>query len=165
MTFDDSIKILFDEEGGYVNNPADPGGETNFGISKRRYPNVDIKNLTREQAAQMYHSDYWLPLGCDNLPPMLACNLFGAAVNEGKGTAAKQLQEILGITADGIIGNGTIDAVKVYVKNHGELILCILFNVAVAQYYISLKNYPIFGKGWLKRLFDIYGKSIIANAG
>jgi len=57
--FNLAIPIVLANEGGYVNNPSDPGGETNFGISKRAYPLLDIKNLTAEQAAELYRHDYW----------------------------------------------------------------------------------------------------------
>jgi len=73
-------------EGGYVNNPDDPGGETNMGISKRSYPNEDIKNMTIERAEIIYFNDYWLPTGCEdeNVSPKLALALFDTAVNCGR---------------------------------------------------------------------------------
>lgn len=58
--FNVAIKVVLVNEGGYVSNPSDPGGETNYGISKRAYPNVDIKNLTQDAAAEIYRHDYWL---------------------------------------------------------------------------------------------------------
>jgi len=70
-------------EGGYVNDAADPGGETNMGISKRAYPAVDILNLTREQAGDIYHRDYWLACACDTLDQGAALALFDTAVNVG----------------------------------------------------------------------------------
>ena len=60
-TFDEIIEVVLEHEGGYVNDPHDAGGETNFGIAKRWYPDVDIKNLTKEQAKKIYHQDYWSP--------------------------------------------------------------------------------------------------------
>ncbi len=62
ITFDDAFTRLLGNEGGYVNDPRDPGGETNWGISKRSYPTVDIKNLTRTQAEDIYMHDFWEPL-------------------------------------------------------------------------------------------------------
>jgi lysozyme family protein len=61
--FDQAFTRLLGHEGGYVNNPADPGGETNWGISKRSYPQVDIKALTQQQAKWIYQRDFWDPLG------------------------------------------------------------------------------------------------------
>lgn len=59
VSFDTAIEYVLQNEGGYVNDPADPGGETNFGISKRSYPNVDIRNLTRDGAKAIYLRDFW----------------------------------------------------------------------------------------------------------
>ena len=71
-------------EGGYVNDPDDPGGETKYGISKRAYPQEDIKNLTRERAEFLYKRDYWDPLDLDKYPQDMAIVLFNVAVNMGK---------------------------------------------------------------------------------
>ena len=71
-------------EGGYVNDPDDPGGETKYGISKRAYPQEDIKNLTRERAEFLYKRDYWDPLDLDKYPQDKAIVLFNVAVNMGK---------------------------------------------------------------------------------
>jgi lysozyme family protein len=65
MTFDEAFDVLIGHEGGYVNHPGDPGGETKFGISKRAYPALDIKALTLGQAKAIYRRDYWIPAGCD----------------------------------------------------------------------------------------------------
>lgn len=78
-------------EGGYVNDPDDPGGETKYGISKRAYPNEDIKNLTRERAEFLYKRDYWDPLDLNKWPQDKAIVLFNVAVNMGIGRA-KQFQ-------------------------------------------------------------------------
>ena len=67
MTFDEIIDNVLESEGGYVNDKNDAGGETNLGISKRAYPDLDIKNLTREQAKQLYYQDYWTPSKADQL--------------------------------------------------------------------------------------------------
>ncbi len=82
-TFDTAVTAVLSYEGGYVNDPNDPGGETNWRISKRAYPNLDIKNLTRDQAIQIYRRDYWDSLECDRFPPLIAIALFDAAVNQG----------------------------------------------------------------------------------
>jgi hypothetical protein len=78
-----SMKFVFKWEGGYVNDPDDPGGETKYGISKRAYPDIDIKNLTKAQAKSIYHQDYWIPAGCDKLPWPLCLVVFDTAVNMG----------------------------------------------------------------------------------
>ena len=86
-TFDGTARSAIDRvlgrEGGYVNDPADKGGETKFGISKRAYPNLDIKNLTQMQAAEIYKRDYWDAINADQLPENIREMAFDAAVNQG----------------------------------------------------------------------------------
>ena len=96
VPFDSAIQFVLEREGGYVNDPADPGGETNMGISKRAYPNEDIKNLTVERAKALYHRDYWLAAGCDALSPPLDLIVLDTAVNMGVGRA----RQFLGQTQD-----------------------------------------------------------------
>lgn len=92
-TSEEAIKNVLGREGGYANNPADRGGETKYGISKRSYPNLDIANLTREEAAAIYKKDYWDAMNIDQLPPEMREVVFDAAVNQGKDFASKALQQ------------------------------------------------------------------------
>ena len=92
-TSEEAIKNVLGREGGYVNNPADRGGETKFGISKGSYPNLDIANLTKEEAAAIYKRDYWDGMNIDQLPPEMREVVFDAAVNQGKDFASKALQQ------------------------------------------------------------------------
>ena len=108
--FDKYIDKVLEHEGGYVNDPTDNGGETNFGISKRAYPNLDIKNLTRDEAKAIYKRDYWDANKCNLLPTGLDYVVFDMAINAGGNRAAKILQEAAGVTADGIIGPQTLNA-------------------------------------------------------
>jgi hypothetical protein len=91
--FQQSIAFVLQKEGGYVNNPNDPGGETKYGIAKASHPNVDIANLTREQATQIYYKEYWLPIGGDALPQPIALVVFDSAVNVGVTRALQWLDE------------------------------------------------------------------------
>lgn len=93
MPFDSAIQFVLEREGGYVNDPADPGGETNMGISKRAYPNEDIKNLTVERAKALYYRDYWLAAGCDQFTPPLDLIVLDTAVNMGVGRAKQFLSQ------------------------------------------------------------------------
>ena len=86
-SWDKAITFTLSWEGGYVNNPDDLGGETKHGISKRAYPNLDIKNLTLEAAKVIYKQDYWNKLNCDNLPYPLDIVVFDTAINMGIGRA------------------------------------------------------------------------------
>lgn len=91
--FDAALDHVFRWEGGYVNDPRDPGGETKYGISKRAYPDMDIAALTTQQAAAIYRRDYWQRAGCDDLPPAQAAALFDAAVNAGAARARRWYEE------------------------------------------------------------------------
>ena len=82
-SFDEIIEIVLEHEGGYVNDPDDPGGETNFGVSKRAYPNVDIKNLTEDAAKDIYRRDYWDRNHCEDLPDELRHVYFDMCINQG----------------------------------------------------------------------------------
>lgn len=85
--FKRSMAFVFKWEGGYVNRADDPGGETRYGISKRAHPDVDIKNLAKEAAMELYRVDYWLEAGCDKLPWPDCLIRFDTAVNMGVGRA------------------------------------------------------------------------------
>jgi len=86
------IPFVFQWEGGYDNDPDDPGGETKFGIDKRSHPGVDIKSLTREQATEIYWREYWVKYGCEWHAEPLGEVFFNACVNCGEGRARKILQ-------------------------------------------------------------------------
>lgn len=78
-------------EGGYVNHPNDPGGETKYGISKRSYPTRDIKNLTEEDAKAIYWRDYWVAGGCDKMPWPLCAIFCDTAIHSGRSRALEFL--------------------------------------------------------------------------
>lgn len=108
--FDKVLAFTLTWEGGYVNDPADPGGETKYGISKKAYPSLNIANLTKEQAAEIYKRDYWDRGKCDKLPYPANIVHFDCCVNVGLGQSAKILQRAAGIDDDGIIGPNTLQA-------------------------------------------------------
>lgn len=94
QNFEKALRFVLRWEGGYSNDPDDPGGETNFGICKRDHPNVDIKNLTARQAGEIYRAKYWTPAGCDALPAPLDQIVFDAAVNCGVTTSRGWYDEL-----------------------------------------------------------------------
>lgn len=94
--FTRALNFTLQWEGGYVNDPADPGGETKYGISKRSYPWLDIAGLTREQAAGIYYHDYWVPSGAARLAMPLAQVVFDAAVQHGVARAQQWLTQSQG---------------------------------------------------------------------
>ena len=93
--FDDIIEVVLHHEGGYVNDPKDPGGETNFGIAKRSHPDVDIKNLTKDAAKDIYYEDYWCANKVPHMPDDLKHIYFAMCVIQVKGRAVKILQRAL----------------------------------------------------------------------
>jgi lysozyme family protein len=101
------IKFVLDAEGGYTNDAADPGGETNFGIDKRSHPGVDIKHITEQQAKEIYWNEYWLKFGCDAFKAPVGEVYFDCCVNTGATQSNKFLQRAVGTEADGIIGPKT----------------------------------------------------------
>lgn len=109
--FEAAMVDLFEEEGGYSNDPDDPGGETKWGIDKATYPNVDIKNLTKDGAKAIYWADWWRPLLDRGIPPKTLAKLFDVSVNIGKGRAYKFLQRAVFATADGVLGAKTQKAI------------------------------------------------------
>lgn len=152
MSFKKCIPIILKHEGGYVNNPNDPGGETNFGISKRSFPEINIKLLTPVKAADIYYHYYWLPMKLDKIiNENIQLELFDFGVNAGKFRAIKKAQQICMIKEDGIIGKQTIEAINNYkddfVKDYKHL-------RKVYYEYIANKNPKLKGflKGWLKRV-------------
>lgn len=148
INFDQAFGFVVGAEGGYVNDPHDPGGETRFGISKRAYPNEDIKNLSIDRAKQLYRSDCWDACKCDAIPSPLNLYVFDAAVNQGVGVAIKLLQHILGVTQDGVIGPKTLS-----VASQINVETAALYLADRALRYANTDNFDRFGRGWFKRLF------------
>ena len=102
--FAEFMPFIFKWEGGYDNDPDDPGGETKFGIDKRSHPDVDIKALTREQATAIYWREYWVKFGCEWLAQPLGEVFFNACVNCGAGRARALLNDPASPhTADGFL--------------------------------------------------------------
>jgi lysozyme family protein len=146
--FPRAFQIILDHEGGYVDHPDDPGGETNFGISKRSYPQLDIKNLTKKDAADIYRRDFWGACRCDEINWPLNLYLFDSAVNQGVGTAITILQRALGVRLDGVIGPETLAAANAARDSIGSD-----FMTERALTYTRLSSFGVFGRGWLRRLF------------
>lgn len=110
--FEKAMKFVREAEGGYYNHPNDPGGETMYGITKRDYPDLDIKNLSREKADEIFYNDYWVPSIAEKLPEPAYISYFDSAVNTGRTQANRFLQRALGVSADGVVGPITLKAVE-----------------------------------------------------
>lgn len=138
-------------EGGYVDNPKDPGGETKYGVCKRSYPDLDIKNLTLEKAKEIYCKDYWDRCKCNLLPDCLAIIVADTAYNSGCNKAIKLLQKTLGIKEDGIIGNQTLCAANAC--NRKKTVDSYIENRL--NFLQSLRTWSTFGRGWTNRCEEV----------
>ena len=145
-----------ENEGNYVNNPADPGGPTNFGITLnglsawrgRPCSAADVQQLTLAEARDIYEARYWHTIAGSNLAPGLDLMVFDFGVNHGPASAVKMLQRLVGVKPDGAIGPNTLKRVTC----QGVVLRARIAALASAQqaFYASLNN-QIFGKGWVAR--------------
>lgn len=145
IDFDAAFTRLLGHEGAYSNNPSDPGGETQWGISKRSYPLLDIKHLTRDQAACIYYKDFWQPLA--DAQPAIKFQVFDFAVNSGIQTAIRKLQACVGVADDGHWG--PISAAALAAMDVNDVLM--RFVAARLRFWASLSTWPTFGKGWAVR--------------
>lgn len=161
MKFEDAIDIILKHEGGYVNNPNDPGGETNFGIAKRFYPQLNIKTLTKEDAIEIYRKDYWDKCSIELLPPALRLIVFDCAINQGPQVSIALLQAALGVKADGDLGPDTLKKLQ----EHNVMKVIEKYAQVRLDRYQRNPKYVYFGAGWTKRLLDVALKSVMTVAG
>ena len=150
------IETILHHEGGYVNHPSDPGGETNLGVTKRVYEDwggtKDMKDLTVEDVKPIYKKNYWNRVKGDDLPAGLDLCVFDFGVNAGTGRAAKYLQRMIGTTADGGIGPNTLKALGLYIEEVGVEGAITEYQSRRQDYYESLSTFETFGKGWSRRV-------------
>lgn len=155
--FNKAVRKTILHEGGatYTNDPDDPGGETKFGISKRSFPHVNIRELTQATAIEIYRKNYWAPIQADQIKSnVVAETIFDTAVNMGVRTTIKLVQTTLDIKVDGIIGKQTLGAVN---KVDGDLFLAQFVITKIARYATlcnrnrRLKKYLL---GWINRTLE-----------
>ena len=145
-----ALPIFLKSEGGFVNNPKDPGGMTNLGVTKAVWEEfvghpvseADMRALTPEKVAPMYEQKYWRPCYGEVLPRGLDFIVFSMAVNAGTGRSVKLLQQSLGCVPDGVIGPRT----RGLICESNTATLISKFSESRRDYYRSLKNFPVFGK-------------------
>ena len=148
------LDLVLQSEGGWVNHPSDPGGETNLGVTKRvweewvGHPVESLKKLTKDDVAPLYEQKYWRPCYGEILPRGLDFVIFSASVMSGSGRSVKLLQSAIGCVPDGVIGPRTRELIST--SNIATLIA--KFSESRREYYRSLKTFPIFGRGWLARV-------------
>lgn len=182
MKFDDAFKIVLGFEGGYVNDPADRGGETNYGITEGTLNAAyqaglvghnDIKKLTIDEAKVIYKANYWDKSKCDELPVPLDYLVFDASVNHGIGGAGKLLQRSINrcikankVTVDGAIGPLTLSALGEYLGKYKSTclfpveLICHVFLLERVELYNSIirkdSTQKSFIHGWLNRIRKNY---------
>lgn len=148
MTFDEIFTRLLGHEGGYSSDPRDAGGETNWGISKRTYPTLDIKNLTQVEAKAIYYRDFWMPLNGDKLYDGVAFQLFDFAVNSGIGNAIRAYQRALNVLDDGHFGPASLAAANAMTES--DQIMRIV--AERLKFMVKCKGWPTYGGGWVNRM-------------
>jgi lysozyme family protein len=156
VNYDKCLETILHHEGGYVNHPKDPGGETNLGVTKRVYQEhggtKDMKDLLVEDVAPIYKKGYWDKMKCDDIPSGLDLCLFDFGVNAGPGRAAKFLQQMIGTTVDGGIGPNTLAKLEEYIRENGEHEAVNKYQEMRQKYYEQLSTFDTFGKGWTRRV-------------
>jgi len=159
--FEKAFAETIGNEGGYVNDPADPGGETQWGISKRAYPDMNIVSLTIRDAKAIYFHDYWDKLNLENLNSyLIAAEIFDTAINTGRRTAIRIAQRALNylgedLTEDGLIGPVTLAALNKWTaKDERALFVCLNGFQFMHYYSITQKRAKSkrFARGWTKRI-------------
>tara|TARA_R100001369_G_scaffold16537_1_gene31567 strand:- start:10050 stop:10559 length:510 start_codon:yes stop_codon:yes gene_type:complete len=155
QNFEECMARLLEHEGGYVWHAQDPGGETNFGVTRATYEQYvgrqvmdgEMEGLTHDDVYPIYKENYWDAVRGDDLPSGVDWSCFDWAVNSGKSRASKALQRIVGVEADGGIGPMTLQAVA---EVEPEEIIKQMHYVR-DNFYRSLDTFEVFGNGWVRR--------------
>ena len=150
--FDQCLALVLKEEGGYVNDPRDPGGRTNHGVTQKVWEDWvghpvtedDMKNLSVQDVAPLYKKNYWDKINGDSLPLGIDYATFDMAVNSGVTRAAKTLQQVCGVGQDGQVGPATIAAAEETNSREAATRIC----EARLAFLQGLPTWPTFGKGW-----------------
>jgi lysozyme family protein len=155
VNFDKALALVMVHEGGYVNDPHDPGGETNCGVTKAVYDAYrklhargpqSVRHISAAELKAIYKFQYWDKVEGDRLPAGLDYAVFDFAVNSGVGKASKCLQAVLGVDQDGVIGAKTLAAIRNPINT---------INALCDRRMGFLRRLPTFwrfGKGWTKRV-------------
>ncbi|WP_420963548.1 glycoside hydrolase family 108 protein [Brucella sp. IR073] len=167
--FPKCIQYIFAEEGGFSNNPADPGGATNMGITQATlsawegHPATleDVEDLNRQEAQQIYKTEYWNRISADSLPAGLDYAMFDFAVNSGVPRASMTLQAIVGADPDGLIGIHTIQAVN---NQSVDYLINTLCDRRLA-WLQTLSTFSVFGNGWTNRVGRVRTRALALATG
>jgi len=165
--FDKCLELLLVHEGNFVNHPSDPGGMTNLGVTKavleewvgHPVTEKEMRNLTPLMVAPLYKRKYWDACRANELVSGVDYCVFDVAVNSGVGRAIKLLQQTVGATPDGGYGPITSALVKKAEADPERLIS--VFSARRMEFLQSLKSFPVFGKGWSRRVAEVKEKALL----
>lgn len=163
--FINAIELVLKHEGGFSNHPDDHGGPTNFGITQAEYSLFlkrdttvdDVKNMPIDSAMLIFKSKYWDHLQLDQVKsPIISTVILDQGVLRGTNTVIKNIQSILKLDVDGLVGQQTINAINNY-PNDGELALKIICRCQQAYVNICTANPSqlVFLSGWINRTQDL----------
>lgn len=163
-TFAKAMPHVFMEEGGYVDNPKDPGGATNLGITistlsaweGRKVSKTEVKALTKDKATSIYKSNYWDAIRGDDLPSGVDYAVFDFAINSGPARAVKFLQRVVGVADDGVVGAKTLAAIR---EMSPERIINALSDARLG-WLKTLDTFKTFGKGWSGRVSRVRSRAL-----
>ena len=154
--FKESLALVLKHEGGYVDHPADPGGATMKGITlatfsafkKRAMTKDELRAISDADVETIYKTGYWDAMRCDELAAGVDLLAFDMAVNKGVGRAARLMQQAAGVKDDGALGPRSMEAInKMPAKD-----LIVKVSEGRRDFYKGLKTFPVFGRGWLRRV-------------
>lgn len=163
-TFQDALKLVLKFEGGAVDDPQDPGGRTNQGVTQKTYDDYrgrlgqikkDVFLIEPSEVEAIYREGYWTKARCDELPQPVAVALFDYAVNSGVAQATKSLQRVLGVAEDGILGPRTLAKVR---AQEAKMLARSLIRERSAFLDRLIAQKPVlvkFQRGWKKRLDEL----------
>jgi lysozyme family protein len=161
--WDKSFEMVLAHEGGYVNDPRDPGGRTNLGVTQRAWESYwsrssseeEMRKLTPNVVKPFYKAMYWDKIKGDQLPAGVDYAAYDLAVNSGVGRAAKYLQRIAGVPEDGVIGPKSLEAIKACDPEQTVQALCDMR----LDFLKRLPTFDTFGKGWSRRVAEVKDKA------
>jgi lysozyme family protein len=157
------LEWVLAHEGGYVNNPRDPGGATNFGVTQGVYneylnasgkKSQSVAQITRREVEAIYRVKYWLRIKGDELPAGWDYAMFDFAINSGTSRAIKFAQLSVGVSDDGVLGPKTMAAIKAAPPEAFDKYISMR-----RDFLVSLKTFPTFGKGWMRRVNEVEEKA------
>ena len=158
-------EIVMKYEGGYVNHPNDPGGETYKGISRRSHPNwegwklIDQKKVVPDDLVRRFYYDkFWKPLRCEEMPAPVGEYLFDFAVNAGIRQAVITIQSAVSVTTDGILGPITMGAI---IRSDVQILMYKLLARRI-DFYVTIttqrrRQFEVFFLGWIRRTIEVFG--------